>query len=101
MQTIQRKLYKIIPVSFMLAMLLLFSVPNFAGTAAAQGRGYYDRSRGVVRVVNTRDGRRITYRRINGRWVVVRVVRHPNRYWNRTHRKMGDIGGYRPTYRRP
>ena len=100
MQKISRKLYKILPVSFMLAMLLWFSVPSFASISAAQW-GRYDRNRNVVRVVTTRDGRRITYRRINGRWVMVRETRYPNRYWYRHHRRMGDIGGYRPSYRRP
>ena len=98
---ILRKWNKIIPVSFMLAVFLLFSAMAFASTSAGQGRHGYYRNQGAVRVVTTGDGRRITYRRINGRWVVVRVVRSPQRYWNRHHRRMGDIGGYRPGYRRP
>jgi hypothetical protein len=50
-----------------------------------------------TRVVMTRDGRHVVYRRINGRWVRVQVVSPPQQ-WYRHPRKMGDIGGDRLTY---
>jgi len=97
MRKILRKLYKIIPVSLILASLLLLATATFAGTVTKTMQIGENHGQRQTRVVMTRNGRHVVYRRINGRWVRVRIMRPPQQ-WHHQHRKMGDLGGEKPTY---
>lgn len=96
MRKISRKLYKIMPVSLILAGLLLLATANFARTVNRTMEIGENHGQRQTRVVMTRDGHHVVYRRINGRWVRVRIMRPPQQWYR--HRKMGDIGGEKPTY---
>jgi hypothetical protein len=95
MRTMANKFFRFLSIGFILAMMILLPAQSFASQRWQHG-DVYDRDRGAVRVITTRDGRRIVYRRIDGRWIMVRTERNHDWYWMRYHhRRMGDLY-YRP-----
>ena len=87
MSAISNKFSKIFAIGVLLVTILL-PVQSFAGQRWEHGN-VFNQYRGQVRVVNTRDGRRVVYRRINGRWVMVRSERTHNWRWDRYHHRRG------------